>query len=241
MKPQTYYDLLEALPNKGCPVCQILQITTERFITYLLADRVLDGSTHRGLAARRGLCNQHINELNQRRGIVLPLAIFYKAAMDEIVQVIKTPPSPVAAQRGFGNLLSKASSCGAAWADQLEPTAPCVICADMMRQEARLAATLCDYLTRSPMKEAYEASGGLCLPHLIHALRAAGNPETVELLIRTQCRLWEQGAEELGEFIAKLDYARRTEPKGHEGGSLNRAIAWMGGLAGVFGLDSRRD
>jgi hypothetical protein len=110
-----------------------------------------------------------------------------------------------------------------------------------MQQEIRLAATLSEYLIRSPMKEAYEASEGLCLPHLIHALHAARNPEMVELLISTQRRLWEQGADELGEFIAKLDHARRKEPKGHEGGSLNRAIAWMGGLAGVFGLDSRKN
>jgi hypothetical protein len=70
-------------------------------------------------------------------------------------------------------------------------------------------------------------------------LRSTNNPDVIDLLITTQRALWKQNARELDQFIDLLNHSHRETPKGHEGGSLLRAVAWTAGLAGIFGLDPR--
>lgn len=238
MKPQGYYNLLEAFAEEGCAVCRVLAASTERFILYLLADRVLDGTTLYQLRARRGLCNYHISILIQRKGIVLPLAIFYKAAMDELAEIMNQMSVPSGNHR-LSDWLHRHNN--STLADRLEPTTLCLICANMQEEEAALLDILCEYVTSTPMRETYQASAGLCLPHLIQALRTGLDSGAAEVLIAKQKAVWNEGAAELEQFIAILNFSRRGEPMGHESGSLLRAIEWTGGLGGLFGLDTRHD
>lgn len=237
MKPHGYYDLVESFAGSGCALCDQVLRSAARFLDYFLNDRLLEQATYDKFRARRGLCNTHTWQVMELMGSSTSLAILYNVAMDEVLTQLEKAAAPTTSKRGFGGLLS--SKTGASPVDSLEPTGQCVACTAMQEAEAHYVKILSQHATDQRMRDAYEHSAGLCVPHLRLVLRAVDRPEHAEVFISTQRAIWTRLKAELEEFIAKMDYRRADEVMGSEGDSWRRAAQITGGTRAAFGSDPR--
>lgn len=238
--PLNYHDLIENLAAPGCAVCRLVLRDVDHYLDSLLYEYVNDADTHRAFRSARGLCNVHGWQLLRYMGGSLGVAILYRAALDEVLKITDRAPASGSPPSGLARLLgATADAGGLALADSLEPAGQCPACAFMVGVEARYVRTFVDRITEPRLREAFEASDGLCLPHFRQTLRASVDAGRIQVITAIQRDVWVRLKGELEEFQEKSGRYRRNEPMGAEGDSWQRVIGRMVGEKGVFGLDRR--
>jgi uncharacterized protein DUF6062 len=80
-----YHRLLEALAQKGGPVCSLRNDATDRYLSGLLHVQVNDPGLRQSLIHSRGFCREHAWALS-RAGDSLGIAILYK---DQVAEAIR--------------------------------------------------------------------------------------------------------------------------------------------------------
>lgn len=240
LTPQSYFDLVETFPQRGCAICNLLLPYADRLVQHMLYDQAVDDQTHQALRARRGLCSVHSQQITQYLGNAQTVVIFFRSAVDEVVRLLDELPGDIPpARSGLAGLIG-GSSRGAALAERLAPHAPCLICQSLAEAETRYIKVMGDFLDDDRLRTAYEKSEGLCLPHFQQVLAASDDPGAIRTLIATQKRVWTQLREDLNTFIAKASETNFVyQDKGTEGDSWYRATKQMPGEDRLFGLDPR--
>jgi hypothetical protein len=214
-------------------------------------DRCIDGMVYgfmdteemrAAFSQARGLCSEHGWQLKQNKfGNVLGIAKLYAATLGEVLSIIdSTPVQTAPPQSRLERLLSseRRGSAGSL-ADQLEPTARCMVCERIDEREADYAAMFNQFIAETRFRQAFEESDGLCLPHLRGVLRHMTDPARSEMLITIQTRMWRALKAQVEIFAEKQNYERLDELTETEGDSWVRAIARMGGERSLFGLHRR--
>jgi hypothetical protein len=238
--PVTYFDLIDLFPQPSCAVCNLLRRNVDRSLDALLYEYVSDPDTHRAFRQRRGLCNEHSWQLLRQTGNALGIAILYEAAVDEVLKTIEQIPLGIGPQSGLGRMLGAVGKPNtSSLADRLEPVGKCPICSQLVASETQYIQVFCQYLGDDRLKEAYQASDGLCLPHFRQALRCVPDARRAQILLTIQITIWKKLQAQLQEFRDKNDHRRIKEKMGEEGNSWRRAVGRLAGEEGVFGLDPR--
>lgn len=237
MHTQTYHDLLEFLPKRGCAVCHLVLKHTQHYIDCLLYEAVLDLKVHRAVRERRGFCNEHSWQITQFSGVQLGAAILYEAALDEVLTEMKNTSSEVVESAGFGRWRGNHHRQNMAVGEKLEPSKACIICESMVGAEKRILETLAEHISEDKMQSAFRASDGLCLPHFRQLVKAPCSPENLATVISIQKGIWMELQGALKELIRKSDVQYADEERGEEMGSWLRAIGQLVGEKGVFGVD----
>ncbi len=92
------------------------------------------------------------------------------------------------------------------------------------------AQTLVDSLAQEASSAAYRQAVGLCLPHLLLALRHGTSETGLERLLTQQLADWRALDQQLAEFIRKHDYRFRLEGlTGQEHDVWRRALYTLSG------------
>jgi hypothetical protein len=191
-----------ALQEGECALCWLASKHVLRRVDALFSEHVNDPQWRQSLREGRGWCAYHAN-LVMSRADVLSLAIITEDLLAHVP--IATPT-----KRESG-----------AWRCQL-----CEAQADDVAQGAKLLAQL---LRQAEWRTRYEASRGLCLPHLRQVLRTA-SPEVQAWLTANESRRWHILRSQLQEVIRKHDHRFQHEPWGEELGSWRRAIHKLYGV-----------
>jgi hypothetical protein len=234
-KPTSYYALIEAFPGAGCAVCKLLLRDVERYLESILYEYVLEPETHKSFRAMRGLCNAHSWQLTQTRGNAVGIAVLYKAVVDEVLKDIARTPVEPDQRRGLARFTSTTSD-GAALSEALEPRDPCSACQLINKYEKSYLTVFSDHLTDAKFWAAYRDSHGLCLPHLRLTLKLL-KPPALKQVIDVQQEIWQRAKAELDLFQDMHKHENQSDAMGGEVDSWLRAIGYMAGENGVFGLD----
>jgi hypothetical protein len=104
----------------------------------------------------------------------------------------------------------------------------CPACEVAAAAEKRYLETLLEHMDAGGLREDYEASGGLCLPHLRTALKQSTGTVRRFLLASESGKLGRLCGE-LREIIRKNDYRFREEPWGSEKDAWIRATRKLAG------------
>jgi Family of unknown function (DUF6062) len=200
----TYHDLSEALAQAGCAVCRLVAIATDRYLRSLLYESVNDPWVRERLRASQGFCRAHAWHL-QRRGDPLGISILWRDLLTQ------------ASESGKGPQHGKSKG----------RTAMCPACDVAAEAERRYLGTLVEHLAAGSLRQEYDTSAGLCLPHLRKAVRQ-GSAARVFLLESEAVKL-SRLSQELAEIIRKNDYRFREEPWGAERDAWIRATRKLAG------------
>jgi hypothetical protein len=207
----TYFELLEACQAGGCPLCRLGSRAAERFLNTLNYEGINDPGLRQALRAARGLCRAHAWQLARLRGSPLGVALIYRSVIADLLELIEEEPST--ASRGRRGARKR-----------FEPGQPCPACRAENEAVDRYAGALLAGLGDESLISSLDQAGGLCLPHLVHALELA-TPAQAQVLRAGQASIYRRLHAELGEFIRKHDHRFRHEPLGSEADSWRRAIA----------------
>src|SRR5690606_12922077 len=79
---------MDALPRRGCAVCRLTQAGVSSFLDGLLCEYVNTPPVHRDFRAGRGLCDRHMWQLPDYRGVSLGVAILDAAVLDELIKIV---------------------------------------------------------------------------------------------------------------------------------------------------------
>jgi hypothetical protein len=201
----TLTDLVDACGARGCPICNILRHTTERYIKNVFDESILDPGLRRSLRESLGLCHEHA-WLTQEAGLsdALGLAIVYH---DLIGSLLERKPTA-----------------------NFEPSKPCPACRNEAENQERLVEVLAKSLHKDQLLQALKRSDGFCLHHLRMVLGRTKDNVAVDSLLAIHEEKWKSLQGELSEFVRKNDHRFRDESFGAERDSYKRAIADIVGM-----------
>ncbi len=235
-KHTPYFELIDAQSQAGCPVCRLVHRATDRYLDSLLYEAVLDPEVRARLKESRGFCLEHVVMLKGKPGRALGIALIYRDILRTICETAERGrfkagllPFRVLLRRWQGSVGTAA---------RLGATQPCPACTIANKAEQACIGLLLAHLEDDRLHRAYSEGEGLCLPHLILALKQVQDEEALRLLIQPQVARYRLMLHHLDEFIRKRDHRFREEQYGEEGDVWLRAMNAMTGGAGM-GLSAK--
>lgn len=241
-----YFRVVEACERSGCPVCRCLEEDSRRQLAALLYEHVTDPQTRHRLRESWGLCNWHTWMLPGVDSSATGASILYEALLqvcsDRVERLRDRGASPLV------RLLCWLSGVAGKAPRRVLPRlvqryrerARCPLCTHLRVSEADYVTTVIECVDDAEFERAYEASTGLCLPHLIHAVeRSAGATGLPKILQRTLHK-WENIRRDLERFVAKNEYRNREPITGAEAEARRQAFEVLAGKPGLFGSDLHR-
>ncbi len=201
-------ELEEALGKTGCPVCLLVQRAEERWVWTLLYEHSGDMRIHRALAEAVGLCAAH-------------------GALVERVVAGRQLASAGAAARLYLTVVNAVREELAGGGRQV-PVPRCPLCVRSAETARHVAGMLAAALKDGAWQDGYEASDGLCLPHLDMCAAA----------LRGQARAWlradaQRRLDELSRRLSELCRKQRYDV--HEELSEAESHAWKEALWRIGG------
>jgi hypothetical protein len=234
-KTNTHYDLLDAFAEEGCPVCRLTIRAVDHFIDSINYEFVNDPGFRAEVEPAWGFCNVHAQRW-LKQAHPLGTAMIYDAVLGRISdELTKLRPHH---HNGFLAGMSSLLASHDGGADDsacanLRPDGQCPACRTRAEQERTAIDSLLEGLADRTFLQAYEASAGLCLPHLRFALCQATDERAFAVLRDQAVAQHERFRTQLHEIMRKHDYRFRDEPSGAERGSVQRAVQHIAGVPGI--------
>jgi hypothetical protein len=228
---QGNFDLVDAFRLPGCPICTLALGAVSQYMSSTNYDALGDPDIRRQFEQSQGFCNHHAHQW-LGEAFVLGTAQMYRDVIATLAADLE--------QRSFqgGGKLGRAGFMmgrrAGADGSMMEPSRSCPACEILAETESRLTRTLLKGLSDASFRDAWSASGGLCIPHLRTALAAAPNRDAFDHLRDQTLRHQRVLLAHLEETIRKHDYRFRHEPAGEEKGSPERAVSHVAGSAGII-------
>ena len=231
-KHQTYFNLLDALKEKGCPICFLIKKSIHKTMDDFLYERVNDSGTRKEIREALGYCATHAWQL-QKFGDGLGLSIIY----EDLLNILKTK------MEGFASHKEKYIP-GAFIRDLLKNNMKlsyhektklsCPICKDSRDIEMRYVSLFIEYFNDPEFNVTFASSFGFCLPHFVSIVKLCNNKIIIKKLAEFEIDKLELLNQELKEFQRKHDYRFSHEGFGKEGNAWIRAIEKTVGKEGIF-------
>jgi hypothetical protein len=214
----TFFKVLEAFQTETeCAFCKLEADAMYAYFDAILYEAVNDAKIRIELTKSHGYCHRHAHFLMDMRDS-LGVAILYQDQVKLFMDVF--------AKKG-GNELDRDNQ-------RYNIDIACPACRNQMETRQRYLNTLVEAWYEPEMKAAYEASPGLCIPHLTFLLETVKDPAIKNQLFAIERRNLAELWNELQEFIRKHDYRYNDEPYGKESNSWIRAIKKLTGNKTVF-------
>jgi len=200
-KTNSYYELLDAMRERGCPVCSLLELYTDKYIDNLLYENVNDVSLRTKLVTSGGFCKEHSQKILRFgfKGYALGISILCKDIINAYYEVLNTQ----------GKLPSNKG---------------CLICEAIKDLENRLLEELVKNIKEQEFYKTYRNSDGLCISHLSRLLSLSRDREVSDIFLELTISKLKNLSDQLSEFIRKQDYRFKEESIGIEADSWIRAI-----------------
>jgi hypothetical protein len=235
--PQSYYEIIEACAEPGCPLCRLVEDLGFKFLVAGMHGTATDPDTRLEYQKSMGFCNRHAWLLPYTSGGArLGIAIFYQ---DYVKQVEKTLGK--ARYNASGGLSlnrvqetlnrKKSTTATETVVNNLQPQKPCPACEQEFKLETLALTTLTDFFPDDDrLHNALKESDGLCVPHLRRALALVRDEATFDALVEMTREKLLKLSDELSEFIRKHDHRYKNEKFAAEGNSWQRAITQIIGM-----------
>lgn len=215
-KHLAYFTVLDAFKTlKTCALCGLEKDTMHKYFDTLLYESVNDAEIRSELIRSKGYCNRHAFDLI-KFGDGLGTAILYQDQLNLTLNILSSSDI----KSNYINTILYHPLCPA--------------CKKQMEARTQYISVFIDALTDQEMKDAYETSAGICLPHLIIINQIIKNAKLLDYLISIERQNISTLIAEVKEFCRKHDYRFSDETYGEEKDSWIRAVTKMVGIHGIL-------
>jgi hypothetical protein len=242
-QPFSYYEMIDACQEPGCPLCRLGQTSANRHLISLIYDSVNDISLRATLRHSLGYCKEHAWLLpDTGDSAPLGIAIIHRDLLNTIHNLLGESVYGKSRRSSLRSAVSEAIGLDSALnreaktAKYLPQTVQCPACERRDEAEKLALKSVAEALAKKDarMIAALESSDGLCLPHLRMALDTARNRDAFETLVAiTQSQLATL-IQDLDAFIRKSDHRFR-----HEKISDSERSSWRLALRRVVGTKTK--
>ncbi len=236
-RPFSYYELLDASQETGCPLCRIGQTAVARHLDATIYDSVNSISLRDTLRKSRGYCHEHAWQLPHAGGSApLGIAIIYRDVLNTLNKELDAAKfkSSRLSLRSMREAVSRGepSSATAETIARTQPQAQCPACERQEEVEHLAFIALTDALAASDqgMLDALTQAETICFPHLRQALAYTRDKTGYTHLVRIMRDKIEALIGDLDEFMRKNDHRFRDEPI-----SETERVSWQRALYMLVG------
>ena len=222
----SYYDLLNACTQTGCPICRVGAHAVKRHLKSLFNEYVNDTEARDSILRSLGFCKEHVQLLlNTRIADALGASIIYENIIKKILREFPRDPAsfpsnPKERARTISKFISASDGLG-----------ECVACEQRETAFDRVIHDLSSALDQEELQVALQGSDGLCLPHLSQLFERVQKQEDLNFLINLIRNKLETRQFEMSELIRKNDHYFRSE-----GISQAEALAWKNAMCTLSGV-----
>jgi hypothetical protein len=233
-KNQTYFALIEASQQPGCPVCRLVSESVEKYLSNLLYENVNDVILRRDLRLSLGFCNLHARVIAESGvGSALGISIIYQDVLSNLLRSLpdieNTNEQDHFVCRLFKRIPRSVLEIASRVRKTIRPIGDCPACIQQGRSTEVFVSVLVDSLLDERLAKNLSLSDGLCLPHLDLAIREVKDERTLLKLIALTREKYSHLNQELSEIIRKSDYRFQDEGFGGEGNAWRRVLAMVSG------------
>jgi hypothetical protein len=232
---RTYFDLVEACAQPGCPVCRVVLDAVDHYIDSLNYEFANDPAVRAKIEASWAFCNLHAQQW-LTSAHPLGTAQIYGAVIRRISKEIehaKPNPRPKILSSIAGRVGRPKNGDVSETGSSLGFPGTCSLCDYRKDHERMVTSVLLFGLKKPEFAIAYDQSIGLCVPHLRTVMLANSDQATFELLRNHALDVEQRLSAQLKEIIRKHDYRYQDEPSGEERGATERAVRHVAGAVGI--------
>ncbi len=232
-----YFDLRDGLAEPGCPVCARVILAGREVLATIAAEPSPGTPARKAALVSRGLCNAHAWGIRQipeiRTGLAEAYEVLLRDRIGAFQKVISVPGS--GSRQGWSGWVRAWGGTTLARLLRRRRFQPCPACRSAERVERRDLDLLLDLITDMEFARAFEASTGLCLPHLNLLLRLAPDHPNLPRLLEAQIPKVKRLHADLQDFLRQAKAPLATLTQADHEAIWARVLEWTAGKAGVFG------
>ncbi len=234
----TYFQLLDAFKEAGCPVCSLVERGALRALDGLMYEQVNDPFTRDRLLESQGFCNWHAWMLPSVRNSALGVALIYRHLLGETLGRLQATMRGSHPRGRWERLRERLAGPRGerppilSWRTK-RPR--CYLCMFARQSERDHLRTILEFVGEPEFAEGFARSAGMCLPHLTAATEIGRDHPNLRVLLTAHEARWKDLVWELEEFARKFDYRYADEAKDRESSSWHRVLEVFAGRAGLFG------
>ena len=194
-----YFDLLDAMKEKVCPICYLIQKSEYKYMDTLFYELVNDTGVREKLRKSYGFCAKHA-QLAKKVGKPLGIAIIYEDICSTLTEQMEKA----------GEISSPGKRCP-----------PCELVDEV---EKRFLQNFLKNFSNKDFQERYRRSFGLCMPHFLLVYSRLTKQKERNTLKQCQLHTLREYLPQLREFIRKHDYRFSHEGFGKEATSWKKIV-----------------
>jgi len=232
---------MDALTEKGCPICLLLERGSRQYLNSLFYEFVNDTAVRKRLQRSGGFCSWHAWLATEISGTNTGIAIIYRDLLEGESAILRSlhrilSKGDPRRARGWLPRSKRSRICRmlALW----ERRPPCPVCESNARAELSYLKELAEHFHEEDFRQRFRASQGLCLPHLRRLAEGFFDHPNFPTILEEHLRKYERLVWDLEEFWRKFDYRFQDEPYGSEADSWLRVIGTFVGKREVLASSS---
>lgn len=225
MKERIYSIPLTDALNEGCDcvMCALEEKLEHDAVDYFMGASKMEPDV-RIMTNKKGFCRRHLHMMDDA-GSPLGLALMLDTHLNEIVDRL--------GKRGkVGGLFAAKKNLGAVAGELESIIGGCVVCDKLTAHMNDAAGNLVYLWDKEPdFRRKLEASKGLCLPHMLLVLKAAGSElngkrldEFADFIVNTQMEMLETLNEDVDWFTKKFDFNHKDDDWKNSKDAVPRAV-----------------
>jgi len=236
-KGRSYFKLLDALGEAGCPVCSLVIRDGLSYLDSMMYERIMDVPTRMELIDSFGLCNWHTWQLSRLPPISSP-DLGYAILASDLLGKFHRLAGTGASRRG-GSLKGVFGKKTGGIRSRIKRKG-CPVCGHVGQFESYHLGQLLDQLAEDEFLNSFRVSQGICLPHFLVAEEHCSDHPNFGVLREIQAAIAKSLRETLQRYIDKHDYRRRENFTPAEAKAGRVAMEFLSGKPGTFDSDVRR-
>jgi len=213
--------LEDTLKQKGCPVCNLMTRSLEKYFEHLLYEYVLDVDVRKKLHASLGFCTHHawlLKETEHKSASDgLDIATLYETVIQDELRrlkeaqatkrIVKRKPKKLRLSRN-----SEQDPLAHKILKRLTPTGECLGCFHQRISEEFYLHELLRFWKDVEFRTLFEQENVvLCRPHFLALLKETNDADVIDYFVNVQINKLEKLSFRLSEFCRKHDYRFQHE------------------------------
>lgn len=239
-KSRSYFHLLEAAEEPGCPLCALVVKDSRRYLDSLMYERVLDVPTRLELMDSFGFCGWHAWQIPSLPAICSPATGYAILASDLLTKFDFVTRARLKKSRRNGVWKNPFRKLYHTLFSLLK-SKPCPACVRIAQAESYYFKDLVEFIQDELFLPAYQASDGICLPHFFRIERVFSGHPNFPTLVQLQLSKIQALRDILEEYIRKQDHRFRDQITSDEAKAWWVALELLVGKPGVFVNEMRHE